>query len=1288
MKKLNTYSNTSLLIAAIIMMTSINLFSQGKGKKNLNTPAKQMLQKPGADASKDYCIPYADCSYGDGFEIFVLEEIENLDSGCSPDGYGDFTDMQTPLTAGVPYIIWVVCLYGENNMSVWIDFNDDEVFAPDEMLVDDFFLADGGEVYDVPVTIPSDAFSGLHRLRARANYMESASNPCADFMDGETEDYTVEIIGAGEIIDVGVVSIDIPNTVAPGNVPTLVTLKNYGNTAQTFIISIVNEIYGTSTWVNDLLPGEERQISYGDWYLEPGTYEYFTYFSLDGDENESNNSMIKTVLAQPSVTAFGYTTYTLAEATGSIVKFNLNNPGTINLMATATTDAFLSCACWYNDIIFAIEGGGGLYTIDPTNGTITFVAPTSPYINGIAYDGATMFSSTTTLVSPGVFESKLWEINPVSGEETLIGSMGLDAGTMIGIACDGDGNLYGYDITNDNFQLIDKTTGDASIIGNLGFDFIGAQDMSFNKETNACYLAGHFGGSSGLYKVDIATGGAFFMGEFQDGMEITAFVIPDPIDLLPPENLETITEGNSVFLSWDTPSSWAIDAYNIYRDGQMAGITTETNWPDLCLLPGEYVYTVASVFKDSTSGHSAPANAIIYNCNTLQMEESFEAYNAGEQLVVQADSMGIEYWHCWSTPAGSVEDPFISDTQVFEGNNSLLIEGLNDVAMDLGAKTEGKYAVTFRIYVPSGFDGFFGIWKEVSSGSYGMEAYFNEDETGFAFVGNSEWKAFTYNANTWNDMRALIDLDNDWAKLYINNTMVCQAQWSLYQNGDPGSLKLDVVDFYAGVLWEGTPKSFVDNIEFKQIIDEALAPENLEALVDGNDVLLSWDAPMEGIIEYIIQRNGDYLVSTTDLSFIDEGLEPGEYEYEVIALYGDCASMPAGPVVATVHPTQIINIPAGWSGISSCINPLNPDIESVFQPIIDQLVILQSETGMYWPGENLNSLVNWDAYSAYKIKVEEDVSLTFYGTWVSNKTVQLAEGWNLIPVLCECDVDVVDLFSGLDVVLVKGVAGSLIYWSEYGINSLEFLLSGKAYFVLMGSAGEIVFPECANLKSSTLSGASTLTGHVEENLTGSQDLSGFDSSPTPISHTIAIPTEVIDKSLIGNFLCAFNQNDFCCGCVFLAGNSDAITIYGDDPTTPELDGFIDDDPIFFKIVKENIDESTDVDINFDPKLPQHDGLFATDGTSAVQNLKIEATGIHDKQNFHFNIYPNPASDYVCVDLQISGKLELLDMHGKLIKTLDVNQGPNQLNISMLEQGMYLTRISAGNTINTQGLIIR
>ncbi len=143
----------------------------------------------------DYCIPSANCTYGDGLTGFALEDINNMDSGCSPDGYGDFTDMITDLTPGGTYTVSLQTGYGSQMACLWIDFNNNKEFDADELLINDFELEIAGEIYEVDITIPETANGGMKRMRVRANWLNSASDPCMDFTYGETEDYTVNITG-------------------------------------------------------------------------------------------------------------------------------------------------------------------------------------------------------------------------------------------------------------------------------------------------------------------------------------------------------------------------------------------------------------------------------------------------------------------------------------------------------------------------------------------------------------------------------------------------------------------------------------------------------------------------------------------------------------------------------------------------------------------------------------------------------------------------------------------------------------------------------------------------------------------------------------------------------------------------------------------------------------------------------------------------------------------------------------------------------------------------------------
>lgn len=146
---------------------------------------------------KEFCTPTADCSYGDGFQTFVLKTINNS-SGCDTDGYGDYTNLSTELGRGSTYAVSVTSGYAEQWLTIWIDFNDDLVFSADEMVVTDFQYDNDG---NTTLTIPTDAALGEHILRGRIKWQSSSQDPCEDFEYGETEDYTVDIILVDDVAD-------------------------------------------------------------------------------------------------------------------------------------------------------------------------------------------------------------------------------------------------------------------------------------------------------------------------------------------------------------------------------------------------------------------------------------------------------------------------------------------------------------------------------------------------------------------------------------------------------------------------------------------------------------------------------------------------------------------------------------------------------------------------------------------------------------------------------------------------------------------------------------------------------------------------------------------------------------------------------------------------------------------------------------------------------------------------------------------------------------------------------
>ncbi len=165
----------------------------------------------------------------------------------------------------------------------------------------------------------------------------------------------------------------------------------------------------------------------------------------------------------------------------------------------------------------------------------------------------------------------------------------------------------------------------------------------------------------------------------------------------------------------------------------------------------------------------------------------------------------------------------------------------------------------------------------------------------------------------------------------------------------------------------------------------------------------------------------------------------------------------------TVEPAafqQTVNIPAGWSGISSYVVPANADIENLFDPL-ESLIILYGSDGIYHPAQSINTLENWDSSQGYVIKMAADEPILFQGMTMADRTIALSPGWSIVPVISECPVNVESLLDGFDqIIMVKEVAGLGVFWPDNDINTLETLLPGKAYYFFTSASATFTFPVC------------------------------------------------------------------------------------------------------------------------------------------------------------------------------------------------------------------------------------
>jgi hypothetical protein len=390
-----------------------------------------------------------------------------------------------------------------------------------------------------------------------------------------------------------------------------------------------------------------------------------------------------------------------------------------------------------------------------------------------------------------------------------------------------------------------------------------------------------------------------------------------------------------------------------------------------------------------------------------------------------------------------------------------------------------------------------------------------------------------------------------------------------------------------------------------------------------------------------------------------------------------CAVSASDELILTVQHCQNITIPSGWSGISGYVQPADASLDNIFSNVMDDLVILQSETGMFWPGQNVNTIGSWSRNEGYKIKTENEIQLDFAGQWSGNNDLPLNTDWNLIPVLSSCQVNVADLFDGTGVTIVKEVAGWRVYWPGQGINTLGVVAPGKAYFVRMPGNASITFPDCEAGKYK--SGQPEIPGRFV--YFSAKENAGF----TPITHTIAFEEGLSFEP--GTQILAFDQQGNCCGIVEWQRNKTALTIFGDDPFTGVKDGAVEGETLTFVSIRPDGFEQT-MEVLWDEGLPNSDGRFYHHGLSAMKEASLN-THYEFSGSDEITIFPNPAKEFVVVASKCGTglKIQFFNQIGVNCLESETNEAVSKIDVSGLVKGIYMVSVTCENETVVRKLVV-
>lgn len=166
-----------------------------------STTTRPIIRFGWSQVSTGFCQPSS--AFCDEYISNVTLNTLNSSSSCTSGGYANYTAISTTLVKGNQYTATVTpavvgstsSAYTNDEIAVWIDFNNDQTFSISEQ-VGYVMVPTGSWSNQFSFIVPTSAYTGNVRMRVRISYFpnDGTINPCSNSTYGETEDYTLNLV--------------------------------------------------------------------------------------------------------------------------------------------------------------------------------------------------------------------------------------------------------------------------------------------------------------------------------------------------------------------------------------------------------------------------------------------------------------------------------------------------------------------------------------------------------------------------------------------------------------------------------------------------------------------------------------------------------------------------------------------------------------------------------------------------------------------------------------------------------------------------------------------------------------------------------------------------------------------------------------------------------------------------------------------------------------------------------------------------------------------------------------
>ena len=372
----------------------------------------------------------------------------------------------------------------------------------------------------------------------------------------------------------------------------------------------------------------------------------------------------------------------------------------------------------------------------------------------------------------------------------------------------------------------------------------------------------------------------------------------------------------------------------------------------------------------------------------------------------------------------------------------------------------------------------------------------------------------------------------------------------------------------------------------------------------------------------------------------------------------------------------------GWNLCSAPMIPEDGDVTVLWRPVVERehLAILKNQSGRFYvPAIPFSNMPPWDFRQGYQARLLEADSLLVVGEWADEDTaIPLRAGWNMVAYLPEQEVEAPDAFENVNdiMIIAKDVRGRF-YVPAIPFSNMGNLSRGQGYQVNMSEESELVW----NVPEQFMPGASPQeeVSHASEILITESNMSLLiQSLPNLPSDGVEITLQNGSGLIVGE-------------CKLIGEGPWGLAVWGDDPTTEDVDGAIDGELLDMQVWHK--DQLVDARVTW----IKGESGYVKDALS-IAEINLSGSASVADEFMLSEPYPNPfnSSTKLSFSLIEDGftELAIYDVGGRLVSTLlsqPLAAGHHRItfNAGSLPSGVFLAQLkSGGEVMNVKMLLLR